>query len=785
MHIIGLADNFSTHPNADDAMPHDVEGQRLDNTATDATSNDPIVSNTCSGHPVESAPNVPTQHPSTGNNRFFDEANDEITETCGIISVADNIYSINVFVPPRRPSSSSLLASTHVRHHTLFHSDRSPRAPNSSDDILPNSSFLRRSHSTGTATSSNLYLTLHQHQYTYIDGTSVSGFSADYLATTEEHSNISCTSEDISIDESSRDSVLNLVSKPLSPDPLLPLHKTPSPPFSSQEDAPRTISSPSPSTSVSRDDPAQMVSEYSPEAVPPCPASPPRDVWYDYDEELEKVGFSSLPSDHACSVAFNSIRKGLFQYLGDHLPDYFCTMVNVRAYGESFIPSLLICTSKPSNYPQHFTIPSEFKIPNSVTVYAIGEYDDFKKKKKENPPCLDNVVFRDRVRSGSSISSTTTAGTVGLFMRKLNHRSNSSTSNSSSNIVFPDTAITVTTTTTDIVATSSISHESSSSTTCSAQNSSDSLSTAMSSIVLDPTMNDGDTNIKVIGVTVGHMFNDCMDDTPVVMQPAHVDYEQILKDLRVKLRKIQERRDRACQKQTREKIDKELLDAKLFIAELESHTEFEFGLLDRFEDVAMDYKDRRCICDYAIFNVEWRFPVHQDYDFDTPTDGKLGSMEWAQFNGIGEVTYDQCVRKTGAQSGLSFGVVGGCIAGAKCFDKPWEEETEEFWVVAERCWKEAQFADPGDSGSLIITNEGKGVAIVVGAYEITQVQLITDEKGIIDIQYMLDHRDEDGSVRIEDVWMHRLHGRGIIIVESLPMILSKTGLEEYEVIIDM
>ena len=59
-------------------------------------------------------------------------------------------------------------------------------------------------------------------------------------------------------------------------------------------------------------------------------------------------------------------------------------MVNVRVYGEYFVPSLLICTSDPSNYPQNFTIPSEFKIPNSVTVYAISECCDVKKKKKEN-----------------------------------------------------------------------------------------------------------------------------------------------------------------------------------------------------------------------------------------------------------------------------------------------------------------------------------------------------------------------------------------------------------------
>jgi hypothetical protein len=107
--------------------------------------------------------------------------------------------------------------------------------------------------------------------------------------------------------------------------------------------------------------------------------------------------------------------------------------------------------------------------------------------------------------------------------------------------------------------------------------------------------------------------------------------------------------------------------------------------------------------------------------------------------------------KNGAQSGLSLGVVGGCIAGLKWFDKPWEEETEEFWVIEERHWKDAQFEEPGDSGSLIVTNEGKGVGIIVWAYEITQVLLITDEKGMTNIQCILDDRGEDDDVRIEDV----------------------------------
>jgi hypothetical protein len=57
-------------------------------------------------------------------------------------------------------------------------------------------------------------------------------------------------------------------------------------------------------------------------------------------------------------------------------------------------------------------------------------------------------------------------------------------------------------------------------------------------------------------------------------------------------------------------------------------------------------------------------------------------------------------------------------------------------VGKERYWVEAQFVELGDSGSLIIISEGKGVAMVVRADEITQIRLVTVEEGIADMQYM-------------------------------------------------
>ena len=45
-------------------------------------------------------------------------------------------------------------------------------------------------------------------------------------------------------------------------------------------------------------------------------------------------------------------------------------------------------------------------------------------------------------------------------------------------------------------------------------------------------------------------------------------------------------------------------------------------------------------------------------------------MEWNSYLQIGELAYDLYVRKNGAQSGMTLGVVAGCRAGVEMFDNP-------------------------------------------------------------------------------------------------------------------
>ncbi len=270
----------------------------------------------------------------------------------------------------------------------------------------------------------------------------------------------------------------------------------------------------------------------------------------------------------------------------------------------------------------------------------------------------------------------------------------------------------------------------------------------------------------------------------MVTQPAASQYQELIKSLQEKESKIHEWRRLAKSRDMWMRIDSELQDAKLFLAEMESHTDFEFGQLERREEDVVDYRGRHCIADWAVFKVNKRSPSPADWDYIGPQGGFLGTLDWNSCLRIGELAYDLYVRKNGAQSGMTFGVVAGCPAGVKMFDKPFEDALEEYVIVKEEKWDVCQFAERGDSGSLVITHDGKAVGTIVGAYKITSVILVVDEQGVIDLNYLREFRREDGSVHIEDCYTRRLFDRGIVVVQSLSMIVSRAGLDEYELVID-
>ena len=76
-----------------------------------------------------------------------------------------------------------------------------------------------------------------------------------------------------------------------------------------------------------------------------------------------------------------------------------------------------------------------------------------------------------------------------------------------------------------------------------------------------------------------------------------------------------------------------------------------------------------------------------------------------------------------------------------------------------------QFAEPGDSGSLVITHDGNAVGAIVGVYEITSVILMIDEQGVINLNYLREFRQEDRSVHLEDCYTQRLFDEYELVID--------------------
>lgn len=112
-----------------------------------------------------------------------------------------------------------------------------------------------------------------------------------------------------------------------------------------------------------------------------------------------------------------------------------------------------------------------------------------------------------------------------------------------------------------------------------------------------------------------------------------------------KERKILERKRLAKPHDTRKRIYKELLNARFFLAKIESHPNFEFSQLERRKEAAIDYKGRRCVADWAVFKVNKCGPSLAECDYIGPEGGFLGTLESDSCSEIGELAYDLYVCK--------------------------------------------------------------------------------------------------------------------------------------------
>jgi hypothetical protein len=200
---------------------------------------------------------------------------------------------------------------------------------------------------------------------------------------------------------------------------------------------------------------------------------------------------------------------------------------------------------------------------------------------------------------------------------------------------------------------------------------------------------------------------------------------------------------------------------------------------------AVDFDGRHCVSDWGTVEIMAREPQEQVWGAEPTLEGYLQSLEWKATDGaIIPLTYDLCVRKTGGSSGLRFGFVAGVTSSFKSKKIQTKEILHEYYCFQEEREEENRFARAGDSGSAVITNDGKITGFVYASSTIDDVMLIIDhETGELDIKEFAKQRRSDGFVDIDRVWARTFNGTEFVLVESAMMLMERSGVKG-EVVLD-
>jgi len=158
--------------------------------------------------------------------------------------------------------------------------------------------------------------------------------------------------------------------------------------------------------------------------------------------------------------------------------------------------------------------------------------------------------------------------------------------------------------------------------------------------------------------------------------------------------------------------------------------------------------DRNCISNVLLFDViPERQPGQLDrWEFRPPETGELGKGTWRVLNDWGEVALDLQVRKNGSVTGFTYGFVAGVKA--RFCSRDFESSLSEYYILEERGVTNHQFAHPGDSGSGVVSKEGKLIGFVIARAIFQKLEvLIRPMTGVPDINAIRNARKPDGTVQ--------------------------------------
>ena len=280
---------------------------------------------------------------------------------------------------------------------------------------------------------------------------------------------------------------------------------------------------------------------------------------------------------------------------------------------------------------------------------------------------------------------------------------------------------------------------------------------------------------KYVGITCAHVAGSTTEQLDV-LGPNLEDFGIYVAAMREE--KLECEKEIAESRNSNMKYERtKLLDfikSELQIIELLAGTDEEtvnnirLGKVRTSECEIVNFRGRQCFADWAIFEVEAsRFPLGGPVMVWAPRRGVLSTIPWKKAKSIGPLALDLKVRKMGAETGLTHGIVGGIYGGIKKMGKL----CEEYWVIQEKDTNNNPFADTGDSGSSVISSDGQIVGVVYAKRAIREIRIVCDRK--TKIPDLLRIKETRGQELDEDVYSVVFLGQRFILIESMEMVLER------------
>ena len=196
----------------------------------------------------------------------------------------------------------------------------------------------------------------------------------------------------------------------------------------------------------------------------------------------------------------------------------------------------------------------------------------------------------------------------------------------------------------------------------------------------------------------------------------------------------------------------------------------------------VEFRGRQCLRDYAILRLDGRYPDNSDVFYDPlPTNGYLAEIQWsAEADSVGNLQYDVQVKKRGAVTGVTYGIVAGVHGVLKSAGE--SAVRKEFWVLPEALSSSLyEFADKGDSGALVWTKDGEAVGVVIAGWTAAfeGVRAVILPNLFWDTKNIPFPRDEEGRIDFKGLLSFAVT-RPLVLIESFEMILEDIAESNYQ-----